>query len=290
MNRLAMLLVTAAVVGTGGYFTVSQTTRTTAGITFSNVLFKAKDGRVVKSTIVPKATWRGGQTWVITIQHPAPAVPETLIVRAPDMKKYVYTDSVFAPFPNCVPYRVTVKPDTVLTATGRVSTRKDSLTAKLSLCRPYTVAEAAIVDSFPSEHWRITFCGDWQHRMSLAALDTLLVERLAENPDTAAQRRAQQEIAGAKLMPDSSPMPMRTWGKQDTAYAVVGHQYPVGLLARNRYTTDVRTMSSPRLWRQAAAGTAPDFQSLTDSLGADCEKERLSYQTWVRDSASRVVR
>jgi hypothetical protein len=161
MKLATALLATA--LGVGGVLAVSTTTRTTPGITFSNRLLPAKDGRVVRSTVVPKSTWRGGQTWTITIAHVGGLPVESLTVRAPAMRKYQFVDSVFAPFPTCVPYRVTVVPDTVLTATGRVSTRRDSLTARLSLCRPYTVAEAAEIDSYPPRTAHIHACsnGRW---------------------------------------------------------------------------------------------------------------------------------
>jgi hypothetical protein len=182
MKLSTALLATA--LGVGGVLAVSTTTRTTPGITFSNRLLPAKDGRVVRSTVVPKSTWRGGQTWTITIAHIGGLSVESLTVRAPAMGKYVFADSIFAPFPTCVPYRVTVRPDTVLTATGRVSTRRDSLTARLSLCRPYTVAEAAALDSFPGSTGRLHTCrsGQWVRdsapvfavgdALQLAVLDT----------------------------------------------------------------------------------------------------------------------
>ncbi len=174
MKLSTALLATA--LGVGGVLAVSTTTRTTPGITFSNRLLPAKDGRVVRSTVVPKSTWRGGQTWTITITHGGGLPVESLTVRAPAMRQYQFVDSVFAPFPTCVPYRVTVKPDTVLTATGRVSTRRDSLTARLSLCRPYTVAEAADFDSFPPHTANLFYChpgdslrlrGVWVHSDSI---------------------------------------------------------------------------------------------------------------------------
>jgi len=159
MKRNTLALAVAASVSVGGFFTVSRTTRTTPGITFSNVLLlPAKDGRVVRSTLVPKPTWRGGQTWIITIAHPAPFGTETLTVRQLQRGNFTYTDSIFQPFPSCVPYRLTVKPDTVLTTTGAVSTRRDSLTARLTLCRALTGAEIAEQDSFPSSSFKILTC------------------------------------------------------------------------------------------------------------------------------------
>lgn len=156
-------MATITALAVGGVLVVSNTTRTTPGVTFSNRLTPAKDGRVIRSTVVPKTTWRGGQTWTVTITRAAPSPVESLTVRAATQRKWVYADTIWAPFPTCATYRVTVKPDTVLTATGRVSTRKDSLTARLSLCRPYTVAEAADLDSFPPATGHIHWCraGAW---------------------------------------------------------------------------------------------------------------------------------
>lgn len=148
LSTLALALTAAGAAVGGGYFVASNSTRTSPGITVSNVLTKAKDGRVIKSTVVPKSTWRGGQTWIVTTTRSASRV-DTTIARIPTMQSWVYVDSIFEAFPQCVPYRVTVVPDTVLSSGGRINARRDSLTTKLALCRPYTVAEAAFADTFP---------------------------------------------------------------------------------------------------------------------------------------------
>jgi hypothetical protein len=263
-TRAALAALTAASIAAGGYFTVSTTTRTSAGITFSNRLTPAKDGRVIRSTVVPKATWRGGQTWTITIAHVNGLPVESLTVRAPAMRKYQFVDSVFAPFPACVPYRVTVKPDTVLTPTGRVSTRKDSLTARLSLCRPYTVKEAAWVDSFPVTGWRVSWCGGWARRMTLAQLDSLQAERLRNAKSVTDSTAAFSEIASARLRPDSMPLIERTaWGKDDTLQAEVGYVYRMTWLAKNRVTGRVHFLYT-------------DDDTLR--YRAECERERAAYE------------
>jgi hypothetical protein len=251
--------------GTSGALVVSHTARTTPGITFSNVLTKAKDGRVITSTVVPKPTWRGNQTWLITIQRPAPFPVESLTLKGTGgMGKFAFVDSVWAPFPACVPYRVTVWPDTVLTSTGRVSAKRDSVTAKLSLCRPYTVAEAAWADSFPASGWRVTWCGGWQRRMTLAQLDTAQADRLRAARTAAESTAANREIASARLRPDSMPMIRRTtWGKDDTLRAEVGFIYRVAWLAKNRYTGRVMYLHA-------------DDDTLRTNRA--CEQERADYQ------------
>lgn len=276
MKRLAA--VTTIALGVGGVLAVSTTTRTTAGITFSNVLTKAKDGRVIKSTLVPKTNWRGGLTWIITIQHPAPTMPETLTFRAPSMKKYVFTDSVWAPFPTCVPYRVTVTPDTVLTSSGRVSTKKDSVTAKLSLCRALTVPEAAWQDSFPTSGWRFTWCGNWARRVSIVGLDSILAGRLARAPTANDSATAMREIAYAKTQPDSILLGnTRSWIKGDSLKAIVGYVYGLGVLAKNRHSNRVIVLPG------AAVSTSnPQVGKYTpgDGSAVRCEAERAAYEAW----------
>jgi hypothetical protein len=233
--------VVAMALATGGALVVATTSRTTPGITFSNTLTRARDGRVITSTLVPKASWRGGQTWTITIRHDAAPV-ESLTFRTPGMAKYAFADSVWAPFPRCVPYRVTVVPDTALTATGRALARRDSLTASRSLCRPFTRAEAAFADSFPASGWRITWCGGWARRLSMAALDSLLMDRLRAARTADDSSRASREVRAARARPDSVPLPPGAWGQRDTLVAEVGFVYPVAVLGKNRYTGTVRSI------------------------------------------------
>lgn len=264
-GRRALALATGLAVAVGGYFTLSSTTRTTAGITFSNRLTTLKDGRVIRSTVVPKARWRGGQTWIITIQHTDTTLPswpvESLVVRAPSMQNWVYADTVWAPFPVCVPYRVTVVPDTVLTLAGNVSTRRDSLTAKTTLCRSYSVTELAYQDSFPNEGRRITICGGWMRKASLATLDSLLADRLAASKTAADSVKARAEIGAARTGADSLPVPKQSWVKTDTAGPIhVGYGVQLGVLAANRYTGRVVVESNPE----------------------DCQAEAASYAAWLK--------
>ena len=223
MNK-ALKVAIAGVVASVGALVVSTTTRTTAGITFSNTLTKAKDGRVVKSTLVPKPKWRGGQTWIITIAKDTNDV-DSMVIRGASMTNYVYTDSVWEPFPVCKPYRVTVVPDTVLTTTGRVSTKRDSLTAKTSLCRPYTVAEAAELDSFPESNNAIIVCGKWAYHST----------------------RERDSISIPPFTNSTSPVPLDS-----------GYLYRFGAVAVNRYTMRVRLDSDPS---PACLESATEYQT-----------------------------
>lgn len=183
MKPIKML--TAALALVGGLVVVSTTARTAPGVTLSNVLTPAKDGRVLVSTLVPKPSWAGGATWIITRPLPDASIDST-VVHTSLMQPTQLADTVWLAYPRCATYRVTVVPDTVRTTRGVLRATRDSLTVKTSLCRPLTLAERAFVDSFPAP--RVVPCIDGltptqvqTHRVSFTTGDAVPWATVARN-------------------------------------------------------------------------------------------------------------
>lgn len=141
-------------------------TATRPGITTSNRLLPAKDGRVLVHTMTPKASWEGPYRWRIVIdgldtleshepplQYAETADGDTISLRTDQTDYYVgrerqFIDTVYYAAPTCVKYRVTVYP----------GNRPDSMYRTLNYCRALTKSEQARVDSFPSTHVWIAPC------------------------------------------------------------------------------------------------------------------------------------
>jgi hypothetical protein len=263
-----------------------------AGITTSNRLTAARDARVLSHTMTPKANWRGPYTWVITITDTVNKTVDSLVhqesaeVLVSDStgvhvltqqqadslvtRKRGYIDTVFTPYPVCAIYRVSVFPKIRFTATGRISTVRDSLTRKVSLCRPFSAAEIAWRDSFPTSHWRITTCGPWAYRIDP---DSLLDWRLVRARTAAETALAQTDIANLRRGADSITPAPRTWVKTDTMSMLLGYEYPLGLLMKNRYTGKVH--SEPY---------TDDTIVTTPRRRIDCSAEVRAFETWTGDS------
>ena len=257
--------------------TALAVTTTRAGISVSNRLTAPKDARVLVSTLTPKAAWRGPYTWRVTIDgadtlwmrepDPQPAIDDasgtTLMLASAEVDRLIgrarqITDTVWQPFPSptCAQYRVTAFPAIVLTSTGRVSTKRDSVYKTVKLCRDSTRTERAIADSFPpSMSAHITTCGAWAYRLSPAGLDSLLTVRLARDTSAADSTKSRAEIARLRTQPDSVPI-AQPWSQRDSALmALVGYTYPLGFLVENRYTGRMQVLSgsdrceaTARLW------------------------------------------
>lgn len=232
---------TGGILAFGGVALAAAVAVSTPRLTIRTNLTAARDARVFRSTVTPKPGWRGPYTFVAV--EDATGQRDTIVHQ---QAAVLFVDTIFTPYPTCAVYRVTVYP--------AVATRaRDSLTAKAALCRPYTIAEAAFVDSFPSSGRRINTCGAWAWKFNL---DTLLQERLSTARTAADSATARQEVDGARRRPDSIPL-TRTWGKGDTVRAEVGFTYPIGMFAKNRYTNAVRVLDGAA----SCAATASEYEA-----------------------------